>query len=217
MFRPLFNKPLIILLFVFSFFCVMLSLLRVFATDSVMFMFLNWNLVLAIVPWAISHYALQTNNGSKFKLILLIVCWVLFFPNAPYILTDLFHLHKSGDMPLWFDLILILSFAICGLMFGIVSLLNIEQLAATYFDKRVVSSMVVVLLFAAAFGVYLGRYMRWNSWDLLLSPFDLLLDILDRFIHPFRHGRTWGLTLLLGTTLNFFYFLIRQLRYPIAH
>ena len=75
-----------------------------------------------------------------------------------------------------------------------------------------VTAISVVLMFAGSFGIYIGRYLRWNSWDILTSPFQLLYDIGDRFVNPFAHPRTWGMTLLMGVFLNILYFSFRLIR-----
>jgi uncharacterized membrane protein len=203
-----------ILLICFAVFSVSLSVLRVIATDSLMFLFLNSNLILAILPWIITQ-AVQYNRIqlSRFKLSMLIFVWILFFPNSPYILTDLFHLHKGGDMPLWYDLVLILSFAFTGLLFGMLSLMRIEQYLQKYFSHRTVIMAIGFMLFLSGFGVYLGRYLRFNSWDLITAPYQLLSEVGNRFVSPSHHPRTWGMTLVLGLFLNLVYFTIRGLRY----
>ncbi len=203
-----------ILLICFAAFAVSLSVLRVIATDSLMFLFLNWNLILAILPWIMTQ-AVQYNRIqlNRFKLTMLIFVWILFFPNSPYILTDLFHLHKGGDMPLWYDLVLILSFAFTGLLFGMLSLMRIEQYLQKYFSQRTVIMAIGFMLFLSGFGVYLGRYLRFNSWDLITAPYQLLSEVGDRFVSPAHHPRTWGMTFVLGVFLNLVYFSIRGLRY----
>ncbi|GBL35449.1 hypothetical protein EMGBS15_10440 [Filimonas sp.] len=115
-------------------------------------------------------------------------------------------------MPIWYDLILILSFAWTALLFGFLSLMKLEEIARQKFSSTKVNLMVIFLLFAASFGVYLGRFLRWNSWDIAAHPFGLLADILDRFKDPFSHQRTWGLTLLMGTFLSLVYFSFRFIK-----
>ncbi len=148
---------------------------------------------------------------NRYTFILLALAWLLFFPNSPYILTDLFHLHERDGMPKWFDLILILSFAWAGLLFGFMSLFQIEKILLEKLNQVKTNTILVTLLFISSFGVYLGRFLRWNTWDIISNPIDLLADIADRFIHPLSHGRTWGITLLMGTLLSFIYFSVSVL------
>ena len=195
-------------------FCLAVSLFRFVYTDTNVFLFLNWNLFLAFIPWALSSMMMLSPRmrQSQWMLMLLLCVWLLFFPNAPYILTDLFHLRLNSSMPVWFDLVLILSYAWTGLLFGFLSLWDIECVLRKRLSTKVVTGISVLLLFLGSFGIYIGRYLRWNSWDLLTSPFQLLYDIGDRLANPFSHPRTWGMTLLMGIFLNIIYFSFRLIR-----
>ena len=196
-----------ILLFLFSMFCFHLYVFRVFYTGSLEFLFLNWNLFLAFIPWLLSSLIIIKNiQINKFLLTLLILTWILFFPNSPYILTDLFHLGMSSRAPIWYDLILILSYACTGLLFGFISLIDLEKILSRFFSKGKVIFITIGFLFLSGFGIYIGRYLRWNSWDVINNPIPLFSDILNRFANPIAHPRTWGLTILLGILLNLLYF-----------
>lgn len=200
-----------IFLFALSFLCFALSIYRVYHTHSPMFLFLNWNLFLAFIPWGLTQLVLLQPVLQKKNWVLgsLLFIWLLFFPNAPYILTDLFHLQRNLDMPIWFDLILILCFAWTGLLFGFLSLWDIEKILGRKLRIHFVRGISVALLFAGSFGIYLGRYLRWNSWDILREPLDIIYDISDRFINPFQHPRTWGMTFGLFIFLNMMYWSFR--------
>jgi uncharacterized membrane protein len=197
-----------------SLFCFGLSLFRIVYTDTKLFLFLNWNLFLAFIPWALTSLAIIKPNIQKRKIsiVLLLASWLLFFPNAPYILTDLFHLTYKSTMPIWFDLVLILSFAWTGLLFGFLSLWDIEKILSKYIKRAYVTFISIALLFIGSFGIYVGRYLRWNSWDIISEPFELIYDIGDRIINPFEHPRTWGMTLFMGLFLNVIYWSLRLIR-----
>jgi len=201
-----------ILLIAMTLFCFGISVTRSLITDTKVFLFLNWNLFLAIIPWAISSLMLIYNLNKKLPLVLLIISWILFFPNSPYILTDLFHLRLNGSAPIWFDLVLILSFAWTGLMYGLISLTDIDRQLSIYLNQKWVNAIIISFLFLASFGIYLGRYLRWNSWDIIQNPLGLAGDIIDRFINPLSHPRTWGMTLLMGILLNMIYFSIKFIK-----
>lgn len=201
--------------------CFTLSIARCFISGSPHFLFLNWNLFLAGIPLLLSRLMLynarpQMEGGSgtitKGKLFLLLPMWLLFFPNAPYILTDLFHLGNTRIMPKWFDLMMILLFAWAGLFAGFKSLQDIQRMLTRFMSYRKSMLVVVVLLFVAAFGVYIGRFERWNSWDLITHPFSVVGDVGEKFAHPLNHLRTWGVTLMLGTLLNVIWFSIRLMQ-----
>lgn len=187
-----------------SLFAVVLSLGRIAFTGRPNYGFLNWNLFLAFVPWLLSAIAIGARFRKAIFKIGLILLWLLFFPNAPYILTDLIHLGYGGGVPLWYDLVLILSFSFAGLFFAFVSLRNIEALLAI--SSRVLRTAVsIALIYLSCFGIYLGRFLRWNSWDLFNNMQDLFLDIVDRIANPSEHPGTWGFTILLGTVLSMVY------------
>jgi uncharacterized membrane protein len=199
---------------VLSVLCFAFSIFRFLYSDTRTFLFLNWNLFLAFVPWFLSSFAIIKPQMQQYKLIiaLLMFVWLLFFPNAPYILTDLFHLRLRASMPIWFDLVLILCFAWTGLLFGFLSLWDIEKVLKTRFSATFVSFISICLLFLGSFGIYVGRYLRWNSWDIIREPFGLLYDIGDRLISPIEHPRAWGMTLFMGIFLNMIYWSFRLIR-----
>lgn len=194
-----------------SLLCFSFSIFRFIYTDTKVFLFLNWNLFLAFVPWAVTSVTILKPKLQTYRITIFILLsiWLLFFPNAPYILTDLFHLRLKSAMPKWFDLILILSFAWTGLVFGFLSLWDIEKILSKSINRIWMSLISVCLLFIGSFGIYLGRYLRWNSWDIINEPFNLLYDITDRLINPFDHPRTWGVTLFMGIFLNMIYWTFR--------
>ncbi len=97
-------------------------------------------------------------------------------------------------------------------MFGFVSLLNIETILIEHINKKIVALISTVLLFVAGFGIYLGRYLRWNSWDIISKPFGILTDILERLASPFDYPKAWGVTILMGLMLNMMYLSIKLLK-----
>jgi uncharacterized membrane protein len=197
-----------------SLICFSLSVFRVYKTNHHLFLFLNWNLFLAFIPWLLTSIVMVFPRLQKRKWILapLFTSWVLFFPNAPYILTDLFHLRVNTQVPIWYDLVLILSFAWTGLWFGLISLFDLEKLLSKFINQKIVTGVSVLLLFISGFGIYIGRFLRWNSWDVLRRPEELMTDIIDRFVDPFSHPRTWAVTILMGLFLNMIYWSIRIMK-----
>lgn len=195
-------------------FCLCASIFRCIYTGSSGFIFLNWNLFLAFIPWALSSLLIIKENIQKYKIAIgiILIFWLLFFPNAPYILTDLLHLRRLRNMPVWYDLLLILSFAWTGLFFGFLSLLDIEKILSKKIKPFYVKIITSILLFIGSFGVYIGRYLRWNSWDIITRPLHLIYDIGERVINPFDHQTTWGLTIFMGIFLNMVYWSLHLIR-----
>lgn len=196
-------------------YCFTCSLTRCYLTGESTFLFLNWNLFLAAVPWILSKIALKMPSfqTSKYLVFILLGVWLLFFPNAPYILTDLFHLRQRPSIPIWFDLLMILSFAWTGLLFGFLSLRDLENILKKKFNKSKISLLIITLLFVCGFGIYLGRYLRWNSWDILYEPLSIAKDVFIRFSYPLENLHTWGMTLLMGIFLNIVYFSLKLLEW----
>lgn len=194
--------------------CFGFSIFRFMYTDTRVFLFLNWNLFLAFIPWALTTITIIKPNilNNRITILILLGAWILFFPNAPYILTDLFHLRLKQSMPIWFDLVLILSFAWTGLLFGFLGLWDIERILRKSVHNTWVTITSIGLLFLGSFGIYVGRYLRWNSWDIITEPFNLIYDIGDRIINPFEHPRAWGMTIMMGIFLNMIYWSFRLVR-----
>jgi uncharacterized membrane protein len=208
-----------LILGIMSMICFSLSAFRINFTGTTTYIFLIWNLFLAFLPWLFSSLLILYPSWRKNKvaIVFMLLAWLLFFPNALYIITDLFHLHKGTAMPMWFDLVLVLTFAWTGLIFGFISLFDIEKILEPFFSKKIIVSFSILLLFAGSFGVYLGRFLRWNSWDIIHDPIILFSDILNRFMHPFSHPRTWGVTLFVGIMLSMMYFSLKLFKVENNH
>jgi uncharacterized membrane protein len=106
----------------------------------------------------------------------------------------------------------ILSFAWTGLVYGFISLMDMEVLLKKYMTGRLITATTILFLFVASFGIYLGRYLRWNSWDIVNDPLGLSNDIFDRFADPMSYPRAWGMTILMGLLLNMMYFTMKLMK-----
>lgn len=201
-----------VLLIFMTLFCFSLSAFRYYISETKVFLFLNWNLFLAWIPLLLTTVIFAFRIKSRISLVLIVAAWILFFPNSPYILTDLFHLKVRNTVPVWYDLIVILSYAWTGLICGFISLDDIEKRLSWYYSRNVINGIVVFFLFISSFGVYLGRFLRWNSWDILNNPLGLFNDIVVRFIYPMEYTKTWGVTVLMGILLNFMYFTFKLVK-----
>lgn len=193
-------------------FSICLVLYRMERTGTIYFSFLLWNLLLALIPIVFSTLAWVVSR-SRWKLfaLLFLLPWLLFFPNAPYILTDLLHLKSRAAMPLWYDMVMLLSFGLNGLFLGYISLVMVESVLERLFDRAFAVAASLVCTFAAAYGIYLGRYHRVNSWDVWTDPWSIAHQVLDPLFHPFAHARVWAITFLLGFMIYMGYRLVREL------
>jgi uncharacterized membrane protein len=185
-----------------------LWLARMVYSDSRTYFFLNWNLFLAWVPLALALLLWRVNGRRPRRPLLmgtLLTGWLLFFPNSPYIVSDLIHLDPRNNVPLWYDTIMLFSFAWNGLILGFVSLWVVQQLVANWFGRPASWLMVFATLTATGFGIYLGRFQRWNSWDILVDPVGLLRNVAIYVANPLDHPRTIAVTLLFAGFLTIAY------------
>ena len=158
--------------------CLLLEV-RMIVTNSIEYIFLPWNLFLAFIPYWITWWMIRNVSiiENKIKLVMALATWLLFIPNSFYIITDLFHLTHIESAPLWFDLLLIFSFAWNGILCGIISLRRVE-IITTLFRRKGFSILIVFLvMWLNAFGIYVGRFLRFNSWDIISDPFSLISEI----------------------------------------
>lgn len=194
-----------------SLFSVVLMAFRIIYTGHLLFAFFVWNLFLAYVPYAISKQMSLRSIKMKWAFLLYSFNWLLFGPNAFYIITDLFHLDMNEDVPLWYDLALLLSFAWNGLLFGILSVRQMEKLFEKNFNKKFDLFFIVPVMALNGFGVYIGRYLRFNSWDVLTNPFQLTNDIIYMFIHPIRNRFDWSMIVCYTLLLTLIYYTMKKL------
>jgi len=208
----LFNRnrsfQVITLLLAMSLVCCAMVAFRIIYTGNFTYKFLIWNLFLAWIPLAAAYglrkaFAHQTRHWIP--LIILSAVWLLFLPNSPYILTDLVHLEDRGmsgkDIHLLYDATLIFSFALNGLLTGFVSLYWVHRVLDQLFSQRISWLLVAGILVLTGYGVYLGRVVRWNSWDILFQPRSLLVDVLTEI----THYTAFSLTALFSAFLLFCY------------
>lgn len=194
-------------------FSCMLVSARVIVTGYDTYLFLVWNLFLAFIPYAISEW-LSRNIAvmeHKWKRVLVLFVWLLFVPNTFYIVTDLFHLDQFDNAPKWFDLLLLFSFAWNGLLFGILSVRKTELIVRAISGYNFSLPFVFAVMWLNAFGVYIGRYLRFNSWDIISQPFSLFGEMLQVLIHPLQNKMEWGMITTWAIFMTLFYFTIKTL------
>ncbi len=189
-------------------FGLLLLLIRIMKTDSVFFLFLVWNLFLACIPYGIT-ILLSLGKIHRIVFWLGFITWLTFLPNSPYILTDLQHIRLSTLQSVWFDVLLILSFAINGMIIGFASLQMMQKLLRERLSKQTTNIITYTILLLCGLGIYLGRVLRWNSWDILQNPIGILSDIVKRILFPVEHINTWAFTIGFGGFLIITYQLIQ--------
>lgn len=193
-----------------SAFCASLLVARWVYSEPGAYRFLAWNLFLAWIPLvaAVAVYDMQCRGIRLSRLLPVAAVWLLFLPNAPYLLTDLIHLGTRDDAPLWFDLVLFSAFAWTGAFLGFLSIYLMQVVVRQTHGALLGWALVGGSLLASGFGIYLGRSLRWNSWDFVTSPGPLLADVWARVSDPLSHPRTLGMTVALTALLSVLYLVL---------
>ncbi len=198
-------------LLISSMFSMALVGFRFIYTGYPLFIFLAWNLFLAFIPFMISGWLLKQEKRSRLLMAAAFIAWLLFIPNAFYIITDLFHLPLNESVPLWYDLALLLSFAWSGILFGVISVRQMEKTIEQFAGRSFGMFFILPVMFMNGLGVYIGRYLRFNSWDVIANPLQLAKDIIYLFIHPFRNNMDWGMILCYTMLMTIIYTAIKKL------
>lgn len=189
---------------------ISLLAVRIIEAERAVFLFLAWNLFLAWMPFifATAAFSVRRNGmaAAGFGLI-----WLLFLPNAPYIITDLIHLRWVEGAPLWYDLSMILCFSLAGLLLGLSSLNMMQTIVMERFGRFVSWLFVVAAMGLAGYGIYLGRFLRWNSWDVITNPFGLAADILTMLRYPIQHIESYFISAVFAAIFLLGYIVVMSL------
>lgn len=206
----MFMKPItklhraILLLIVFSAF---LPLLRVQLTQSLNYSFLLWNMFLAVIPFIFGEYAkrLDIEKTKKYQFVLLTFGWLFFLPNAPYIVTDFIHFKPNGGMA-WYDLFMLFVNASTGMLLGLLSIVSFYDIISKKWGRRFGQHFSVITFFLCGFGIYLGRFLRFNSWDVVFSP----LELIKKSLLSFQESTAWYVTFGFGFLLWMLFSVVKE-------
>src|SRR5215216_2505447 len=195
--------------------CIMLVVARVAYSDTGRHTGLIWNLFLAWIPFMLAYFAHAVSwRRATLYLIIPVIAflWLIFFPNAPYMLTDLQDLaRKATDAPLWYDVIIVVWSSWTGMLLGVISLYLMQDIIIRSFGRAAGWIFVFVISGLSSFGIYIGRFVRLNSWDVLQDPAETAQEILGIVIDPSR--RLAAFTLLY----TFFFLFVFLLLYSFSH
>lgn len=181
---------------------------------SVTHWYLFWNLGLAWIPLLCSIWLvvrLPYNRWSRWPQVAISALWLGFLPNTFYMLTDYLHLEDVPRVDHTFDILMFTSFIMTGVALGFASLMLVHR----EFQKRLTTNwstgLVTLILFVSSYAIYMGRELRWNSWDIVANPFGILFDISEQIIHPFSHPQAYIITLSYFVVLLFVYYCLWRL------
>jgi len=177
-------------------FAFLLLLVRMKISHSSYYLFLVWNLFLAGVPFAITQTLKMSNKLRSWKLVGFVsfATWLLFLPNSPYIITDLVHLHSDRSNLVWLDMFLVFVFAFNGLLLGLLSMLDMFALIRKDYGSKVAKYTLFKVCLLSGYGIYLGRFLRFNSWDITTKPTILFLQM----VHSLKEPKVWLITFAFG-------------------
>jgi uncharacterized membrane protein len=202
-------------LFLASLTSTLLVAARVVHTGRLAYAFLVYNLALAWIPLG---FALAAHVFSEWRSKLgvaltglSLAAWLVFFPNAPYLMTDLMHLRVQHNRLFWLDLVALQAFAWTGLALGFVSLDLVQRWVARRAGQAASWLFAGVVMGLSAFGVYLGRFRRWSSWDVARDPLGLASDVAGMLLHPFAHAHVVAFSAVLAAFLLTAYVVVRAL------
>ncbi len=168
---------------------------RIVRAEQGTFSFLVYNLALAWIPWVASLLCVRARGAW---LAGGLVGWLLFFPNASYIVTDFVHLKLRPPIPLWYDVGMLAAFAWAGLLLAVTSLSAVHRRVERALGKAAGWVFVLLASGLSGLGIYLGRFWRLNSWDVLFAPSEIARGLVAMALHPLGHPRAWGVAVMFG-------------------
>lgn len=192
-------------------FSVVILIVRMKLNKSFFYLFLIWNVFLAIIPYTITMYLNSITNLGKLRLGIWFLVWLAFLPNAPYIVTDLIHLRIGNGSLLWLDVLVVLSFALSGLFLFYLTIIDMQKIITSNFIRIPIGATTTVVLFLCGFGVYLGRFLRYNSWEIISEPQVLISDVINILLSPFQNSEAWLFTMGFGSFLVVGYWMFKNL------
>lgn len=181
--------------------------------------YLIWNLGLAWVPLLFILWLqrlLRTRLWSGWQPLAITIVWLSFLPNSFYMITDLIHLHEIERTDMLFDLVMFTSFVMNGVMLGYLSLFLVHLELIKRLSRRVSALIISGVLLLASFAIFIGRDLRWNTWDVVLNPASVIFDVSDRLINPGAHPQVFSTTasffVLLASTYVVVWYMLRAAR-----
>lgn len=215
-------KLLVIVLLAFASLAFMVAL-RYIVSGKFRQGHLVWNLFLAALPIFIAYFGselssrVSSRKKQSFWGLLTFFAWLLFYPNAPYIFTDFIHVIRRSNLGtpaaswlseldlLWFDIVLNSAFAFVGHYLGLVSMNIIHSRMKKLFGNGVGWALLAPAMLFSGFGIHIGRFSRFNSWDIVFNPLDAFSAIFKTFASPSAIWFSFAFAFFIGLTYLIFY------------
>ncbi|MDO8266047.1 MAG: DUF1361 domain-containing protein [Candidatus Saccharibacteria bacterium] len=200
--------------------CVVMGFLRVAITRKSDYLFMPWNIFLALVPLLL---ALKIDKFKGRKLWLLAVVWILFLPNSFYVITDLIHLNSVqvykenivgpfvtydniGYFTIVYDALYLFACATVSFVYGLESIRLFKNKFSKIISKSYINFALYSTFLLSGIAIYLGRFVRFNSWDIIVRPWKIVIDILDLFIKPAQYKKEWLVVLSFSFVIAMMYY-----------
>jgi len=199
---------------------VSLYICRMLGGQSTRYWFLIWNLFLAWLPLLFAFWLknyLKENGWFNWKAGILTLLWLGFLPNSFYLVTDFIHLKNTGEVSLLYDAVMFMSYAWNGLILGFVSVFLVHGELLKRLRPSLVSKLILGIFILCSFAIYLGRYLAWNTWDIVINPFGIIFDVGNRIVKPASYPNTFTTTSLFAVVLIAMYYSIYKLIAAIRH
>lgn len=168
---------------------ILLSIIFGLAIHSFLHLMMGWNMLLALIPFAITFFIKRSKNIEPYIFILIFILWLLFFPNSFYFLTDLIHITKldiyvlennqfvyNEDIIEWLKFTHLMLGAIAGAFLGLTSLYQMHIILSQK-QIKYLTPIIIVIIFLSSIGIYIGRFLRFNSWD-IFNPFLIIKTLI---------------------------------------
>ena len=199
--------------------CLGLFVFRLLATGVSRYWFVPENLLLAWLAlffgWVLVQQ-LQSRGWRNWQSLVLTGLWLLFLPNAWYVMTDFIHVFDSGEISYLYDIAMITALTLTGFLLGFASLFMVHRQLLKRLDIFSSALLIGAVILLISFAIYLGRDLRWNTWDILTNPSGLILNITDRLINPFGYPRALNVTAILFVLISTVYFALWLFLKPVA-
>lgn len=199
--------------------CLGLFVFRLLATGVSRYWFVPENLLLAWLALATGWVLvkeLERQGWRNWKAIVLTGLWLLFLPNAWYVMTDFIHVFDTGEVSYLYDISMITALTLTGFLLGFTSLFMVHRQLLKRIDMLPSTLIIETVILLASFAIYLGRDLRWNTWDIFTNPSGLILNITDRIINPFGYPRALNVTATMFVMISVVYFAVWLFLKPIA-
>lgn len=211
--------------------CIGLGLVRAVIAGNDDHLFMPWNLFLALVPLLV---ALKFKSLERNKLWLAAFIWLLFLPNSFYVVTDIIHLNSAQVVKenirgpfvsyddvryisIVFDALLLFTCSAISFLLGLESIRLFRSRFSTIISKLTMNIALFTTFFLSGIAIYLGRYVRLNSWDFVVKPWSIAMDILNLFIRPAEYTREWVVIVSFSVVAGVLYYIYQMFHDAIAN